>query len=46
MNESVYKKDNFVQINKVRSYVRKYDYLLYPFEETEHLRIDGKRLLH
>ena len=27
--ESVYKKDNIVQINKVRSYVRKCDYLLY-----------------
>ena len=35
--ESDYKKDNIVQINKVRSYVRKCDYLLYPFEETEHL---------
>ena len=33
-------------INKVRSYVRKFDYLLYPFQETEHLSIDGKRVLH
>ena len=44
--ESVYKKDDIVQINKVRSYVRKYDYLLYPFEETEHLSIDGKQVPH
>ena len=44
--DTAYHRKNTIQINRVRTYIRKQKYLEDPFTKEQHVSMDGKNILH